>query len=73
MQGMLIPAFLGAFLVLIGIYIILNPEFGFKINHLLERKPREPNEGDLRMMKISGAVTILVGVVVLAGTFGILK
>ena len=73
MENMLIPAALGAFLVLMGIYIILHPKFGFKVNHFLERNPREPTEKDIRMMKVSGAVTILVGVVVLAGTLGILK
>ncbi len=73
MEGRLVATFLGTFLVLIGIYIIVNPQFGFKINHFLERNPRDPTEKDLKMMKVSGVVTIVVGAAVLAGTFGLLQ
>ena len=73
MEGRRVATFLGTFLVLIGIYIIVNPQFGFKINHFLERNPRDPTEKDLKMMKVSGVVTIVVGAAVLAGTFGLLQ
>jgi uncharacterized protein YqgC (DUF456 family) len=73
MESTLIGVFLGAFIVLMGAYIIINPQFGFKLNHFLERNPRQATEQDLKMMKLSGVVCIVVGVLILAGMLGILR
>ncbi len=73
MEGTPLAIFFGAFLVLIGVYIFIHPEFGFKINHFLEKNPRKATPRDLLMMKVSGVVTVVVGAAVLAWAFGFLK
>ena len=73
MPGTVIGVFLGAFIALMGAYIIVNPQFGFKINHFLEKKSREATEHDLKMMKVSGVVCIVMGILIVAGMLGIIK
>lgn len=73
MESPIIGVFLGAFIALMGVYIVFNPQFGFKLNHFLERRPREATEHDLKMMRISGVVCIVVGVLIVAGMFGVIK
>ena len=72
MEGTIIGVFFGVFIALMGVYIIINPQFGFKINHFLEKKPREATDRDLKMMKVSGVVCVIMGALIVAGMLGII-
>ena len=73
MESTIIGVFFGVFIALMGVYIIIKPQFGFKINHFLEKKPREATDRDLKMMKVSGVVCVIMGALIVAGMLGIIK
>ncbi len=57
-----IAVLLGTFICVMSLICAIRPDIGFTFNHL---KKMEPNEHGLKMTRLSGAMGILLGAVII--------